>query len=203
MADRTPPRKTSRKQPLIDRRATTTPGDSGSLRKVKGALGRPLGLERREGQLHIVLVERRSTAPADQAPLLAKIRAELRTRLADLIDTPAARLMRHLGFVAVELDRKGWAGVEALPASVVGRAIVQAEMLASEDSSNLLAIFIDRLRLLKAAAEVREERALRLQSLDDATLVVSEATHEEFEESQRSWEASVHAELAPLRSTND
>ena len=195
MSDRPPPnKKTSRRrQPLVDRRAPDTGSDAaGSLRKVKGALGRPMRLERRNGQLHIVLVERRRTAPADQAPLLAKIRADLRARLADLVDTPAARLMRHLGLVSAELDRKGWPGVQALPGSVLDKALVQSEMLASEEPSDLLEIFIDRLRLLKVAAEVREERQSgSLKDLDDAALVVSEATQEEFDASQRSWESSL------------
>ena len=204
MSDPTTPRRRSRKQPMIDRRASPASGDgASSLRKVKGALGRPLALERREGQLHIVLVERRRTAPADQGPLLAKIRADLRSRLLDLVDTPAARLMRHLGFVSAELDRRGWKGVEALPGSVLGKALVQAEMLASEEPSDLLTIFIDRLRLLKAAAEVREEHTSRPQGQEDATIVVSEATHEEFEASQRSWEASVHSDLTPLGDPNE
>ena len=130
--------------------------------------------------------------------MLAKIRADLRCRLADLADTPAERLMRHLAFVGTELARRGWAGVETLPASVLGRAVVQAEMLAGESPSEPLTVFVDRLRLLKVASEVREERmSADRRELDDATLVVSEATQEEFEASQRSWADSLAADLGP------
>lgn len=200
-----PSPKGSRKQPPIDRRLAASPagnatGDApGTLRKVKGALGRPLGLERKGGQLRVVLVERRRTAPADQAPMLARIRAELRERLEDLADTPAEHLMRHLGFVGAELERRGWSGVEALPGSVLGKALVQAEMLASGNPSELLTIFVERLRLLKVAAEVREERASRLAGLDDASLVVSESTHEDFEASLRSWADSLAADMGGAR----
>lgn len=205
MPNRPPSSKGLRKKPLIDRRlaesaAANAPDDaSGTLRRVKGVLGRPLGFERKDGQLRVVLVERRRTAPADQAPMLARIRAELRERLEDLADTPAEHLMRHLGFVGAELERKGWSGVEALPGSVLCKALVQAEMLASSDSSDLLTIFVERLRLLKVAAEVREERASRLAGLDDTSLVVSESTHEEFEASQRSWADSLAAAMDGAR----
>jgi hypothetical protein len=201
MADSSQSRRSSRKPPVDRRARQATAGDANdSLRKVRGALGRPLAIERRDGQLQIVLVDRRRTAPADQAPLLADIRADLRIRLEDLADTPAARLMRHLGAVSSELERRGWAGVEAMPGSVLGRALVQAEMLASTEASDLLTILIDRLRLLKAAAEVREERQAHSLTLRDGSLLVSEATHEEFEASQLSWDAS---QLAPFADPAD
>lgn len=198
-------KKPRKAQPLFDRRAPDTGNDTaGSLRKVKGALGRPMRLERRNGQLHIVFVERRRTPLADQAPMLAKVRADLGARLADLVDTPAARLMRHLGLVSAELDRKGWPGVQSLPGSVLDKALEQAEMLASEEPSDLLAIFIERLRLLKVAAEVREERQSgSLKDLNDAALVVSEATQEEFEASQRSWESSLFGTPLQTGGTGD
>jgi hypothetical protein len=201
MSDRPSSRKASRRQPFVDRRVASraaAPDDAAdTLRKVKGALGRPLGIERKDGHVRVVLVERRRTPPADQPPMLARICRDLRGRLVDLADSPAERLMRHVAFVGTELARKGWSGVEALPASVLAKALVQAEMLASEEPSEPLSIFIDRLRLLKAGAEVREERMTTdRRELDDATLVVSEATHEEFEASQRIWADSLAADLA-------
>lgn len=197
MADRP----SSRKKPFAERRITARAHSDDAalaLRRVKGALDRPLGIERKDGQLRVVFVERRRTLLADQPPMLAKIRADLRCRLADLADTPAERLMRHLAFVGTELARRGWAGVETLPASVLGRAVVQAEMLSGESPSEPLTVFVDRLRLLKVASEVREERmSADRRELDDATLVVSEATQEEFEASQRSWADSLAADLGP------
>lgn len=194
-------RPSSRKKAFVERRSSSrgqADDAAVALRKVRGALDRPLGLERKDGQLRVVFVERRRTLPADQPPMLAKIRADLRCRLADLADTPAERLMRHLAFVGTELARRGWSGVETLPASVLGRAVVQAEMLSSESPSEPLTVFVERLRLLKVAAEVREERmSADRRELDDATLVVSEATQEEFEASQRSWADSLAAELGP------
>jgi hypothetical protein len=198
-------RPSSRNKPFVERRASShAQADDAAvaLRKVKGALDRPLGLERKDGQLRVVFVERRRTLPADQPPTLARIRTDLNCRLADLADTPAERLMRHLAFVGTELARRGWSGVETLPASVLGKAVVQAEMLLGESPSEPLTVFIERLRLIKAAAEVREERmSADRRELDDAMLVVSEATQEEFEASQRSWADSLAADLAA--STSD
>lgn len=197
---RTPQATTARKQTVERRSSNAVAGDdsSAALRKVKGALQRPLGLARKDGQLRLVLVERRRTPPADQPPVLARIVADLRERLEDLIDTPAERLMRHLGLVAGELERKGWGRVAALPASVLGRALTQAEMLASEAPGDLLATFVERLRQLEAAAARREElQSTHQRPFDDATLVVSEATHEEFEASRLSWADSLSAAPAP------
>lgn len=196
MADRPT---SSRKKPFVERRVTQGPSDDAAvtLRRVKGALDRPLGLERKDGQLRVVFVERRHTLPADQPPMLSRIRNDLRCRLADLADTPAERLMRHLAFVGAEFARRGWSGVETLPASVLGRAVMQAEMLCSESPSEPLTLFVERVRLLKVAAEVREERmAADRRELDDATAIVSEATQEDFEASQRSWSDSLAADLA-------
>ncbi|HRI18538.1 MAG TPA: hypothetical protein PL196_08460 [Burkholderiaceae bacterium] len=201
MPSKTPDRKRPRKSALMERRSPLPQGSddpAGTLRKVKDALKRPIGLERRGGQLRVVLVERRHTAPADQPPVLARILVDIRERLEDLIDTPAERLMRHIGLVAGELERHGWSRVGALPASVLGRALTQADMLSSEAPSEHLNIFIERLRQLEAAAAQREERmSTRQRQLDDTKLVVEEATFEEFEASQRIWEDSLTAALEP------
>lgn len=197
---RPPQGSSSRKQSVERRSSSPAPGDDAgaALRKVKGALQRPLGLARKDGQLRLVLVERRRAPPADQPPVLARILADLRERLEDLIDTPAERLMRHLGLVAGELERKGWSRVAALPASVLGRALTQAEMLASEAPTDLLGIFVERLRELEAAAARREEHlSTHQRTFDDATLVVSEATHEEFEASRLSWADSLGGAPTP------
>ena len=61
-------------------------------------------------------------------------------------------------------------------------------MLHDQEASNLLARMIDRLRVLLVAAELRGERAARLQGeAAGQQLEVSEATHEEFEAMERSW----------------
>ena len=99
-----------------------------------------------------------------------------------------SQVMRHLVYVHDELGRKGWPGVGALPAHVLAKALVQAEMLAGKRPSPTLSMLVDRLRLLQVEAELRAQRESDSADLRvGESLEVSEATHEEFEEMQRSW----------------
>lgn len=213
MATRSSPTPRRRKQPAVDRRAD--PATAGSLHQLKGLLARPIGLERRAGRWHVVLVERRVKPEREAPPTLPQLRTELRARLlAHRIDH-AAEVMRHLVFVHDEMGQRGWPGVEALPAALLGKALVQATMLASDDPSPALALLIDRLRMVRAGAELREERAAASarqeqsraalpaappgaeskpapapQRQAEATgpdTVVSETTQEDFDEVERSW----------------
>ena len=186
MSTSPPTRNGPRKMPVKDRRAA--PGAKGSLRQLKGLLGRPLGLEWRGGQLHVVLIDRRRASPADQPPSLSQLRAELRARLLAHEHDHTAQVMRHLVFVHDVLGRKGWPGAGALPGQVLGKALVQAEMLASEEPSPSLAMIVERLRLLQVAANLREERETRPKDFEiGERLEVSESTYEEFQEMERSW----------------
>lgn len=174
------------KQPRIDRRAA--PDNAGSLQRLRGLLVRPLRLEQRGGRWRLVLVERRSAPRGDGAPSLSQLRAELRARLVAYRIDHSGRVMRHVAFVRDELGRRGWAGAEALPAAVLARALVQAEMLASSDPSPAMALLTDRLRWMATAAQLREERIARQRAGGQrASIEVSETTHEEFSEVERSW----------------
>lgn len=193
MNKRTPTDDRKGKRPAVDRRAPAggAQDPTPTLRKLKGALGRPLTLERKDGQLRVVLVDRRQTPQPETASLEARLGAALRAHLARRPDG-SARDCAQLDLVSAAFENKGWAGVAALSGTLLGRATVQAEALAREESSELLALFIDRLRQIKAVVEAREERkAARRQALEASTVVVSEATHEEFEALQRSWEGTV------------
>ena len=164
---------------------------------VKRALGGHLALERRGRRLHIVLHERRKT-PEPEPGALQELRDELRVRLFDLDgDQPAAHAMRHLILVHDELGRHGWNGVEALPARVLGKALVQAEMLASREPSAPLVHVVERLALLKIGAEAREGLPVPEPELSQpARLVeVSETNYDEYELMERSWAGTVPAGL--------
>ena len=76
--------------------------------------------------------------------------------------------------------------------------LLQAEMLHGREKSPLLAQMAERLRMLKAAAEVREERQDRRTREPIAKDVeVSETTHEDFAETERSWNGSLPNGLVP------
>lgn len=199
MSNSPPTRKGPRKMAFDGPRVV--PGAKGTtapLRRLKDLLGRPFGLERRGGQLHVVLADRLRPPPADQPLSLSQLRAELRASLLAQSHERATEVMRHLVLVHDELGCKGWAGVEALPGEVTGRALVQAEMLASQEPSPALAVIVERLRLLQVAADLRKDRESCLQDLENSVPVeVSESTHEEFE-MERSWVGTVPGGLVPL-----
>lgn len=189
----------TRKMPLKDRRAAPGTKSAGaSLNQLKGALGRPLGLQRQGGQLHVVLVERRSATPVDQPPSLPQLCAELRARLLTE-DVPAAQVMRHLVKVHDALGSKGWPGVRALSGSVLRKALMQAEMLASMEPSPALETIIEQLRPLTDAADLRDESESRLQDFRvGENLEVSESTYAEFEDMERGWIGTVPSKLTQV-----
>ncbi|MFM9915343.1 MAG: hypothetical protein ACKVOX_06015 [Rhizobacter sp.] len=189
------PRKRRQKRASIERRGTPSdPGILDKLRMVKGALGRPLRVVRRGHQFHLVLVDRRR-APRSVAPLsVTQMCAELRERLLVHEHDHAAEVMRHLVFVHDVLGRKGWEAVEGLPARTIGKALVQAEMLVSQQGSQALSKLIERLRVLKVAANLRDERKAVSDDASEAkSMQVSESTHEDFEDLQRHWDGGLPA----------
>ena len=171
------------------------------LLRLKGALTRPVTMEWRNGQPHVVLVERRRAPFLDraQAHLCAELGAVLLTQHAD----EASTLLKPLLAVHHKLKRKGWDGVATLPSPVLGKALRQAEMLAAEDPSlPVLTQVAERLRPLLEAAEARERA--RNDDAGDTDLAlrhrieVSEASFNEFEELERTWAQTMPSGLAPL-----
>jgi hypothetical protein len=197
MAIKTQARRGSREKQFMDRRAAGSPAARGTpdpLRRLKSLLVRPFKLEWQGRRLRLVLVERRRARPVDQPPSLEQLRSDLQARLIAQEYDSSGPVMRHLGLVHDELGRRGWAGIELLSSRVIGLALVQAEVLAAQEPMPSLAIVIDRLRVLKVAVALREERASQLRNLpSDSILEVSEATREEFEQSELSWARSVPA----------
>lgn len=186
MSKRPSVRKPSAEKPAVERRAPR--GKPGSLSWMRGLMGRPLALERRDGALHMTLVDRRRSPAEIEAQALEQLRHEVQTRLLAHEVDHAARVMRHLVFVHDELGRKGWAGVAEMSSEVLGKALVQVEMLGCGERSRLMAEMADKLRLLKVAAELREERRARqAQALAEGVVEISESTHEAYEETERSW----------------
>ena len=191
MADNPSPKRPERR----DRRAPA--GPPGSIRWMKSILGRPLTLQRRADGLHVTLLDRRRSPEVIQAESMARLREELRLRLLELEHQHATTVMRHLVFVHDVLGRQGWAGVQAMNSSVLRKAVMQLQMLVEREPSKRLERLVERLRMMQAAAEAREERiqqhAQALAAGD--SLQVTEASPEEFEASQREWEAIAPAPL--------
>jgi hypothetical protein len=201
MRSKPTPNPDSTDAPLKERRAALQGnGATHPLKRLKGALGRPVTLQWRDGQPHVVLVERRSGAARGNR-LQTHLCNELRARLLSQSADETAKLLRHLVIVHDKLSRKGWDGVGALPDRVLAKAIIQAEMLASEEPSPALTQLADQLRLLHAAAVARgqTDKTHGEDKTDTASRVeVQEGSYKEFEELERSWTRTMPSDLAPL-----
>lgn len=189
--------------PLKDRRAPDAAASS--LRKLKGALNRPIGLERREGKLQVVLTERRRARPADEQPSIALMCAELSTRLLAHEANEAAQTMRHLILVHDALERKGWSGIESMSSLVLSKAIEQASLLAREEPSPHMDLLIEGLRPLQVAARLSEQREARLHELRVGENVeVSESDYADFEDAEQDWaQSTVPVGLVPRHDHDD
>jgi hypothetical protein len=170
-----------------ERRASPRSG-SALLRRLRGLFVRPLALERKGLQFHLVLVDRRSGTRRSSAATEA-LCVELGARL--LNQSPYwSGVMLHLKLVHEALEKEGWSGVKALPSRLLAGAAEQADMLCKEEASAPMDKLVERLSMLQTAAEAREERsAKRRPSIEVAKdeIEVSEATHEEYQELKRNW----------------
>ena len=192
-----PARKGPRTPPPKDRRApATADGKTSLVRKLKGILGRPIALERRDGRLQVALAERRRAMPADQAPSPQQLREELRAHLLAHDPDHVDKAMRALLLVHEALGHKGWSGVAALPAGVLAQALAQAEYLAGGESSLQMETVIEGLRPLQGAATLRDERKLREQDFKVGENVeVSESNFDAFDHLEQSWVGTVPSDL--------
>lgn len=201
MASSSTSRKGSRQMPLKDRRAPA--GKGGPLRKLKGLLARPLGIERRDGKLQVVLTERRRPRPADEPPSLSQLCAELSARLL-AHEHSEVQTMRHLILVHDALDRRGWIALEEMSSLVLARAIEQAEALAAEEPSPHMDMLIEGLRPLHIAADLRDQRDSRMQDFRvGESIEVSESNYAEFEDCENNWSGTVPVGLVPPRERDD
>jgi hypothetical protein len=194
-----------RRPPLKDRRAAPDAAPN-SLRQLKGALNRPIALQRSEGKLRVVLTDRRRSRPADEKPSIALLCAELSARLLAHEADEAAQTMRHLILVHDALERKGWASIEQMSSLLLVRAIEQATLLAHEEPSPYMDTLIEGLRPLQAAAALREQREARLheQRLGTRAVEVSESDYTTFEDAEQDWSgATVPLGLLPAPDRDD
>ncbi len=187
-----------RPQPGHERRVTR--GPLSSARWLRGLLVRPLALKRRGLQWDIVLVDRRLPRESSVSAV-ESVREELRMRLLGQDHLADEQSLIHLEHVYDALGRNGWDAVEALSARTLGKSLLHTQMLLAEQDSEPLAQMRDRLRAALTAAESREERQKHQVSKAGArpgpAVEVSEATHEDFESSERSWAGAAPQGAAP------
>jgi hypothetical protein len=198
MSARPPTRPAPRAGPGEERSAAPATQDKrGSLRWVRDVLNRTIRLE--QGRNAPAAHPGRSAATETSPSLLIQQRAELGARL--LVHDPATQPVRNLFIVHDELRTKGWAGVEALPLKVIGRALTEAEILDSHEPSPLLTTILDSLRGLQLAAHERAaNEALEREWETLQVPEVSDTNFDEYELMERSWAGTVPAGLDRPRS---
>ncbi len=169
------------------------PAKRGSLRWVREVLGRSLRLE----QPRQAMQPAGAAQPDTPLSLVMQQRAELGARL--LVHDPATQVVRHLFIVHDELRSGGWTAVEALPATVTGRALAEAEILATHEPSPLLATIIVALRKIKATSEAvavrKAHEALEAEWEIPKMPEVSDTNFDEYELMERSWAGTVPSGL--------
>ncbi|MFO1270291.1 MAG: hypothetical protein U1F50_01175 [Rubrivivax sp.] len=187
-----------RRRPRRDRRAGP---ETGLLRRswlrLRGFLSRPIGLEGQGWQWHLVWVERRRAAAPATAPSVSDLRHELRERLVIEGEAYARAYLRHLMVVHRQLGKLGWPGVGVLPVAVLEKALAQLELLLARDPSSALDYLLERLRQFRVAAERREANRRLLAHGDAGAIEVSEASAEDFEQTERSWFATLPGPAEP------
>lgn len=183
-------------KPRKERRAPR--GAPGSTRWLKGLLGRPIALERRGGQLHLTLVERRRSPEVIELQQRQRLCDEVRVLLLDRGSDSEVAVLRHLALVLDVLVQRGWDGVAAMASGVLRKALMQAQLLESQDATPALSHLIERLRLLQVAASLREDRKRGAPGPDYSQHAeVIEVSAEEFEATQRHWVNTVTPALEP------
>ncbi len=151
---------------------------------VRDLLQRPLKVERRGAQLHLVLGEKPPEPPPPSvAPTsgeaLRRGHEELRALLRRHPET--RHLMRHLGFIEQQLGRSGSRALKRdIPVPVLRKGLEQLDLLLRGETSEPLADLRARIdaatRSRGGAVEARVEE-----------VQVSEASHSLFDEMERSW----------------
>lgn len=153
---------------------------------VRDLLQRPLKLERRDGQIHVVLGEKPAAPPPPPSAgeALRHGHAELRGLLRR---HPEARhLMRHLGYVEQMIGRFGSRALKReIPPPVLAKALQQLDLLARDEPTAALSDLRSR---LAAALEARRAEAPDTETeTRPGSLEVTEASHSLFDEMERSW----------------
>ena len=197
------PEATSRRAPreaAVERRRPEPPA---ALRWVQELFRSRLGFERRGKQLHVVLKPPPSAPPPEAAPrrrseTLRKSQEELRTLLDRHADT--RHVVPHLSFVEQLLTTGGMRALGKLPLPVLHKSLTQLESLMHDEPGAGLAELRRRL-----AAVI----ALRLGGTPgtapapkhlggDEHLEVTEASHSQFDELERSWTGTMPGELQAM-----
>lgn len=166
------------------------PESPSPLSRVRDLLKRPLKLQVRGANVHVVLGEAEERQGANSTgtsagEALRRGHADLQRLLRQHPET--RQLMRHLTFVEQTIGRFGSRAIQRdIPVPVMRRAVEQLDLLVQgapgEGLVYLRARLLDAVQTRAVAVEVDADTETRPGSLE-----VSEASHSLFDEMERSW----------------
>lgn len=172
------------------------PSANESLRSEKGSwmrdlLKRPLKIERRDGQIHVVLGDKAAEPPPP--PSAGEALRQGHEALRGLLrrHSEARHLMRHLGYVEQMIGRFGSRALKReVPVPVLVKALEQLDLLARDEPSAPIA---DLRARIAAAVDIRGVAPARDEDTETrpGSLEVTEASHSLFDEMERSWTGQI------------
>jgi hypothetical protein len=186
------------------------------MRWVQDLFNRKLRVERRGAQLHVLLDPTPPAAPGKESPDVASARRAETLRLAqadlrDLLDRHAdtRHVVPQLSYVEQVLGRSGLRGIGRLPLPVLHKALTQLESLVHDEPAAGLAELRRRLAGVIAvrlggtpAAQAPAPTNVMSDFHTEDRLEVSEASHSQFDELERSWSGTLPEPLAVIAAAN-
>jgi hypothetical protein len=185
------------------------------MRWVQDLFNRKLRVERRGAQLHVSLDPTPPAAPGKESADGANARRAETLRLAqadlrDLLDRHAdtRHVVPHLSYVEQMLARAGLRGIGRLPLPVLHKALTQLESLIHDEPAAGLAELRRRMAgviavRLGATPGVQAAPAHVMSDFHSQDrLEVSEGSHSQFDELERSWTGTLPEAMAAIAAAN-
>jgi hypothetical protein len=191
-------------------KASSVPEPQKPMGWVHSLFQSKLRLERRGVQVHVLLDP---PPPPPESPevrrnqAIRQVRLELDTLLGHHAHT--RQVVPHLSFVEQMLAKSGFRGIGRLPLPVLHKALTQLESLMHDEPGAGLAELRRRLAELislrlggtpsaPAAASAASSNLMSNFHTDDR-MEVSEASHSQFDELERSWTGTLPEAMAAAR----
>ena len=180
------------------------------MRWVQDLFKRKVRVERRGAQIHVLLDPTPPAAAQDPANAARTQRREAlrmaQTDLRELLDRHAdtRHVVPHLSHVEQLLGRSGLRGIGRLPLPVLHKALTQLESLIHDEPATGLAelrrrmagVIAVRLGGTPSAAPAPTNVMSDFHTED--RLEVSEASHSQFDELERSWSGTLPLDMAAI-----
>ena len=184
------------------------------MRWVQDLFKRKVRVERRGAQIHVLLDPAPPAAPREPTDAARVQRREMlllaQADLRELLDRHAdtRHVVPHLSYVEQLLGRSGLRGIGRLPLPVLHKALTQLESLIHDEPAAGLAELRRRMAGVIAVRLGGTPRAAPTSTNvmsdfhTEDRLEVSEASHSQFDELERSWSGTLPEGMAATAAAN-